>query len=92
MDAEISCTLLFHYFLPLPSYSEENDVVPKVVEAILSLPENTHMAVRHTSVLLLGELCEWIERHPQSLGKSMLHYWLCNLDAVDLFKMEIILK
>jgi hypothetical protein len=57
------------FFLPFPSYSEENDVVPKVVEAILSLPENTHMAVRHTSVLLLGELCEWIERHPQSLGK-----------------------
>ncbi|PNF38379.1 Transportin-3 [Cryptotermes secundus] len=46
---------------------EENDVVPKVVEAILNLPENTHVAVRHTSVLLLGELCEWIERHPQSL-------------------------
>lgn len=43
--------------------------MPKVVEAILNLPENTHVAVRHTSVLLLGELCEWIERHPQSLGK-----------------------
>jgi hypothetical protein len=68
VDTEISC-IMFLSFFPLPSYSEENDVVPKVVEAILSLPENTHMAVRHTSVLLLGELCEWIERHPQSLGK-----------------------
>ncbi|KAL0119670.1 hypothetical protein PUN28_007838 [Cardiocondyla obscurior] len=46
---------------------EENDVVPKVVEAILNLPENTHIAVRYTSILLLGELCEWIDRHPQSL-------------------------
>ncbi|XP_001602761.1 transportin-3 [Nasonia vitripennis] len=46
---------------------EENDVVPKVVEAILNLPENTHIAVRHTSILLLGELCEWINSHPQSL-------------------------
>ncbi|KAK2580863.1 hypothetical protein KPH14_005937 [Odynerus spinipes] len=46
---------------------EENDVVPKVVEAILNLPENTHIAVRHTSILLLGELCEWIDSHPQSL-------------------------
>lgn len=46
---------------------EENEVVPKVVEAILNLPENTHLAVRHTSILLLGELCEWIEFHPQSL-------------------------
>ncbi|KAL1139884.1 hypothetical protein AAG570_006861 [Ranatra chinensis] len=46
---------------------EENDVVPKVVEAILNLPPNTHIAVRYTSLLLLGELCEWIEKHPQSL-------------------------
>ena len=46
---------------------EENEVVPKVVEAILNIPENTHIAVRHTSVLLLGELCDWIESHPQSL-------------------------
>ncbi|CAH1407920.1 unnamed protein product [Nezara viridula] len=46
---------------------EENDVVPKVVEAILNLPPNTHIAVRSTSVLLLGELCEWIEKHPQYL-------------------------
>nr|CAD7206230.1 unnamed protein product [Timema douglasi] len=53
--------------LMLLSCREENDVVPKVVEAILNLPENTHVAVRHTSVLLLGELCEWIEKHPQSL-------------------------
>ena len=42
-------------------------MVPKVVEAILNLPENTHIAVRFTSVLLLGELCEWVEKHPQSL-------------------------
>ncbi|KAG8222278.1 hypothetical protein J437_LFUL003259 [Ladona fulva] len=46
---------------------EEKEVVPKVVEAILNLPENTHVAVRHTSVLLLGELCEWIENHSETL-------------------------
>lgn len=46
-------------------------MVPKVVEAILNLPENTHIAVRYTSILLLGELCEWIDRHPQSLGKTL---------------------
>lgn len=51
-------------------FREENDVVPKVVEAILNMPQNTHVAVRYTSVLLLGELCEWIEKHPESLGKS----------------------
>lgn len=48
--------------------SDENEVVPKVVEAILNMPPNTHIAVLHTSILLLGELCEWIDLHPQSLG------------------------
>ncbi|XP_012271220.1 transportin-3 isoform X2 [Orussus abietinus] len=58
---------------------EENDVVPKVVEAILNLPEGTHIAVRHTSILLLGELCEWIERHPQSL-EPVLNFLLACLN------------
>lgn len=48
-------------------FSEEYEYVPKVVEAILSMPENTHPAVRKTCILLLGELCEWIERHPECL-------------------------
>lgn len=56
----------------------ENEVVPKVVEAILGLPENTHAAVRFTSVLLLGELCEWIEKHPTSL-EPILNFLLYSL-------------
>lgn len=47
-------------------------MVPKVVEAILNLPNDTHIAVRHTSVLLLGELCEWINSHPQSIGNHLI--------------------
>ncbi|XP_067009893.2 transportin-3 isoform X2 [Anabrus simplex] len=62
---------------------EENDVVPKVVEAILHLPENTHIAVRYTSLLLLGELCEWIERHPQSL-EPVLNFLLFCLQQPNL--------
>ncbi|CAH0714719.1 unnamed protein product, partial [Brenthis ino] len=46
---------------------DEYEYVPKVVEAILSMPENAHPAVRKTCILLLGELCEWIERHPECL-------------------------
>ncbi|XP_066257134.1 transportin-3 [Euwallacea similis] len=45
----------------------EGEVVPKVTEAILNIPSSTHIAVRYTSVLLLGELSEWIEKHPQVL-------------------------
>lgn len=42
----------------------ESEVVPSVISAILSLPPTTsHIAVRHTSILLLGELCEWIEKN-----------------------------
>ncbi|CAN7994195.1 unnamed protein product, partial [Ixodes pacificus] len=46
---------------------EENAMVPEVVEAILKLPPESHLAVRHTSIQLLGELCEWIEKHPSYL-------------------------
>lgn len=44
----------------------------------MSLPENTHIAVRFTSVLLLGELCEWIEKHPTSL-EPILNFLLYSL-------------
>ncbi|XP_053613097.1 transportin-3 isoform X2 [Plodia interpunctella] len=50
---------------------EEYEYVPKVVEAILSMPDNTHIAVRKTCILLLGQLCEWIEQHPSGLLPSL---------------------
>lgn len=49
-----------------------------MVEAILNLPEHTHIAVRYTSVLLLGELCEWVEQHPTSLD-PILNFLICCL-------------
>ncbi|XP_063822834.1 transportin-3 [Ostrinia nubilalis] len=50
---------------------EEYEYVPKVVEAILSMPDDTHPGVRKTCILLLGELCEWIEQHPEALEPSL---------------------
>lgn len=64
-------------------YRSEGEIVPKVVEAILGLPENTHIAVRYTSVLLLGELCEWIEQHPTSL-EPILNFLLYCLQQPDI--------
>lgn len=58
-----------------PIRSDENDVVPKVVEAILNLPANTHIAVRYTSIMIIGELSEWIEAHPESL-EAVLNFLL----------------
>uniref|UniRef100_A0AAG5CVM2 Transportin-3 n=1 Tax=Anopheles atroparvus TaxID=41427 RepID=A0AAG5CVM2_ANOAO len=46
---------------------EESEVVPKVVEAILNLPENCHIAIRYTSINILGELCDWIDSNPETL-------------------------
>ncbi|XP_073827400.1 transportin 3 [Musca autumnalis] len=57
---------------------DENEVIPKVVEAILNLPENTHIAVRYTSIMLLGELCDWIENHAESL-QAVLNFLLYSL-------------
>lgn len=51
------------------SFREENVIVPQVVQAILALPETAHVAVRYTSIQLIGGLCEWIEAHPNLLGK-----------------------
>lgn len=59
---------------------DENEVVPKVAEAILNLPENnTHIAFRYTSIMLLGELSEWIDNHPESL-QAVLNFLLYSLN------------
>lgn len=49
-----------------------------MAEAILHLPENTHVAVRYTSIILLGELCDWIDCHPETL-QSILNFLLYSL-------------
>ena len=54
----------------LISDSEEKEVVPHVLEAVLGLPETAHIAVRYTSTQLVGELSEWIEKHADVLGRS----------------------
>ena len=52
--------------------SADSAVVPPVLDAILHLPTGVHITVQRTSLRLLGELREWIEKHPEYLG--MLHF------------------
>lgn len=53
---------------------DENEIVPQVVEAILNIQDQTaHIAVKYTSVMLLGELCDWVELHPNTLD-PILHF------------------
>ncbi|XP_050524422.1 transportin-3 [Daktulosphaira vitifoliae] len=67
---------------------DENEVVPKVVEAILNMPDTVHINMRYTSVMLLGELCEWIshESHSESLEPILNYLQYClrqqNLAAI----------
>lgn len=67
------------FLICLSQNRDENDVVPKVAQAILKLPESTHIAFRYTSIMLLGELCEWIDNHPESL-ESVLNFLLYSLN------------
>jgi len=50
-----------------PKSDAEQSVI-QVVQAILNLPEQVHIAVRCTGIKLIGELCEWLNRHPQFIG------------------------
>ncbi|KAL4710626.1 hypothetical protein ACJJTC_003262 [Scirpophaga incertulas] len=50
---------------------EEYEYVPKVVEAILSMPAECHPGVRKTCILVLGELCEWVQQHGPALAPSL---------------------
>lgn len=62
---------------------EESEVVPQVVDAILNLPDNTHEAVKYTSIQLIGELSEWIEKHPAKLD-PVLNFLLSGLQQKQL--------
>ncbi|XP_035663115.1 transportin-3-like isoform X5 [Branchiostoma floridae] len=62
----------------VPSPSDESEVVPQVLQAVLNLPQDAHIAVRYTGTQLVGELCEWIDRHPDTLD-SVLNFLLAGL-------------
>ena len=49
-------------------------MVQSVVESLLQVPETAHGAVRFTTLLLLGELGEWMDKHPAVVGTSFLYY------------------
>jgi hypothetical protein len=53
-------------------------VVQSVIESLLLVPESAHAAVRFTTLLLLGELGEWMDKHPAVVGKALLLIDLIN--------------
>jgi len=49
-------------------FSSDMTVVPPVLDAVIHLPATVHITLRRTSLRLLGELREWIEKHSEYLG------------------------
>lgn len=49
------------------------EIVGHVLPVVLNLPSSCHVAVRHTNIKVVGELAEWIEKHPDYLGTCALY-------------------
>jgi len=62
---------------------DESEVVPQVLEAVLSLPDSAHIALRHTATRLVGELGEWVGHHPDTLER-VLQFLMLGLQQSNL--------
>lgn len=60
---------------PLLVPSENNPTLTEVLEQIVMLPETVHLAVRYTSIELVGEMSEVIDRNPCMLGDCHKRVW-----------------
>ena len=54
------------------SFRENNPTLSEVLQQVVLLPESVHMAVRYTSIELVGEMSEVVDRNPRFLGMSSL--------------------
>lgn len=43
----------------------------QVVQALLNLPQQVHVSVRSTGIKLIGELSEWLNKHPQFIDSAL---------------------
>uniref|UniRef100_T1IH38 Importin N-terminal domain-containing protein n=1 Tax=Strigamia maritima TaxID=126957 RepID=T1IH38_STRMM len=62
---------------------DENEFIPQIIAAILNLPDDTHVAVRFTSIRLIGEFSNWVEKNSQTL-EPILNFLLKCLDRPQL--------
>ena len=60
-----------------PSVDES---VAQVLDSLLNVPETAHIAIRHISIKLVGELSVWIAKHPEFLER-ILNWILVGLQA-----------
>uniref|UniRef100_A0A4W3H0D8 Transportin 3 n=1 Tax=Callorhinchus milii TaxID=7868 RepID=A0A4W3H0D8_CALMI len=57
---------------------DNNPTLAEVLEAVVQLPDNVNLAVRYTSIELVGELNEVVDRNPRFLD-PVLHYLMKGL-------------
>uniref|UniRef100_A0A4W3H4C7 Transportin-3 n=1 Tax=Callorhinchus milii TaxID=7868 RepID=A0A4W3H4C7_CALMI len=62
----------------VPPRSDNNPTLAEVLEAVVQLPDNVNLAVRYTSIELVGELNEVVDRNPRFLD-PVLHYLMKGL-------------
>ena len=43
----------------------------QVIQAIVNLPGHVHVSVRCTGIRLIGEMCEWLNKHPQYIDSAL---------------------
>jgi len=72
---------------PLTRFLPKDDESPGfVLQMILNLPPSVHILVRHTSVVLIGDLSSWIAEHDQLIDPAF-QFILTSLQHKDLAQM-----
>ena len=64
-----SLTPLYLVMCVLIMFREESTVVPIIMETLLSIPEDSHLAIRVAVLDLISPLAEWLKLHTEFLGK-----------------------
>ncbi|XP_065647772.1 transportin-3 isoform X2 [Hydra vulgaris] len=72
---------------PMTRFVKPDDPTPgQLINMILNLPANIHIAVRHTCIVLIGDLAHWIALNDHVLNASF-QYLLTSLQHKDLSQM-----
>lgn len=50
---------------------DEERSVAQVIQSIVNLPEHVNNSVKMTGIRLVGELCEWLNHHPQFIDGAL---------------------
>ncbi|XKL63826.1 hypothetical protein PGB90_006190 [Kerria lacca] len=64
---QIEASLFIMYAVAWKIDINENNIIPQTVKSVFNLPESTHIAIKYTTILIIGELREWFNEHTDYL-------------------------